>query len=201
MGHVTGQQPGAALYLAATWGQCVCVGAWSSWLGGCSRCSQPGRVGFFLTASPRCCNWRPPACFPQPSVCLPHSDHSHHFIELAPEKTFVFPARASVKKLEESLTPPALLLPTPVIFFLPCFCLTASPPLGPLSPNYPSTLTLLLLLLFILLFLLLLSRHRALSSLPVCSSFQALICLPTLYPSLPCHYMLMYTLFKRVTAA
>lgn len=154
--------------------------------------------GFFFAASRRCCSRGPPACFPQPSVCLPHSDHSHRFIELAPEKTFVSPARASVKKLDERLTPPVLFLPTPVIFFS-----LAS-----------AWLLLLLLALFRLIIPLLLLSFS--SSSPCCRSSSTatehlLLCLSAspprhfhvsqLHPSLPCHYMLMYTLFRRVTAA
>lgn len=117
----------AAMYSAATWGQCVCVGLWSTRLGGRWLCGQPGS---FNPTSLWSSNWKPPACFPQPSVCLPLSDHSLQFIELAPEKTFVFTARASVKKLKTHLTPPALLFFPPstcyFFLFLPPDCFSSS---------------------------------------------------------------------------
>lgn len=178
MGHVTGQQPGAALYLAATWGQCVCVGALSSWLGGCSRCSQPGRVVFFLTSVSAVLQLKASGVLPT-TFCLPPTLWSFTPLYwVGSRENICFPRQSFCQEIRRESDSACSPSPhTCYIFFLPCFCLTASPPLGPLSPNYPSTLTLLLLLLFILLLLLLLplSRHRAPASLPVCSSFQALM--------------------------
>lgn len=99
---------------------CVLAPGEADWAGA-HRAVQPGVIVLVLfqpASSLLCCSRRPPAGSPPPSVCLLHSDHSHGFIELAREKTFVFPARASVKELEGRLTPPASLSLAPVISLL-----------------------------------------------------------------------------------